>query len=368
MLIGNWNICNKLRLEKLISEKAFSNNYAVFDWDFTCIFFDVQESLFLYQVENLCFKMPPEQFAVMIRSGIPQDIPLIGCVNHDGIPLTAGVLSCDLDDRYRFLYARYTGLGGRYSLEAVRKTAEYMDFKAKILLLMAFAPTVCPTDLSQSLCTGMSLSELETAVETAIDESLQEPIRSYTIESPQGIRSSAGSISVYYQKGVRLQPEIQDLFRCLQANGITVYVCSASQEDGVRVFACTPKYGYCLKPENVFGRRRKRNSAGIFTGEFDNSIPQTWKEGKAEAIKTLIAPNHNGNPPVLIAGDSDGDFYMMEAFKEEALVLVFDRSPPDQAKITQFIKKGHAEQGLPDASVIVQRRDESSGRMIAEVE
>lgn len=368
MLKGQWNRHNKLRLEKLIAEKAFSDNYAVFDWDFTCIYFDVQESLFLYQAEHLYFKMPPEQFAVMIRSGIPQDVPLTGYFNRSGIPLTAGALSRDLDERYRFLYTEYAGLGGRQPLETVRQTAEYQDFKAKILLLMASAPTVCMTDLSQSLCTGMSLSELEAAAEAAIDEALQEPIKSYRIESPQELSGSAGAVSVSYRKGIRLQPEIQDLFRCLQANGIAVYVCSASQEDSVRVFACTPKYGYCLKPENVFGRRRKRNSAGIFTGELDNSISQTWKEGKAEAIKTIIAPNHQGKPPVLIAGDSDGDFYMMEAFQEDALVLVFDRNPPAQAKITRFIQKGRSEQGLVDASVIVQRRDESTGLMTAEAE
>lgn len=45
-LTGNWEPQNKLRLERLIAEKAFANNYAVFDWDYTCIFYDIQDSLF----------------------------------------------------------------------------------------------------------------------------------------------------------------------------------------------------------------------------------------------------------------------------------------------------------------------------------
>ena len=58
-LTGNWEPQNKLRLERLIAEKAFAGNYAVFDWDFTCIFYDVQDSLFLYQLEHLCFNLTP---------------------------------------------------------------------------------------------------------------------------------------------------------------------------------------------------------------------------------------------------------------------------------------------------------------------
>ena len=34
ILYGNWLPFNKARLEKLIGEKAFAGNYAVFDWDF----------------------------------------------------------------------------------------------------------------------------------------------------------------------------------------------------------------------------------------------------------------------------------------------------------------------------------------------
>lgn len=367
MLYGNWGGNNAARLEKLIREKAFADNYAVFDWDFTCIFFDVQDSFFLYQIEHLGFCLTPEAFSAAIRTDIPQDVPLKGWFNGQGQQLTAGMLSEDLDARYRFLYGMYAGLGGSAPLEEVCATTDYRDFKAKLLTLTFAAVSVCTTDISQSLSAGMTAMELNAAVEKAIDAALTDEIAEYTAVSPAELAGAAGPVSVLYRKGIRIQPEIQQLFRCLQDNGIEPYICSASQEDCVRVFACYPKYGYGLKPQNVFGRRRKYDAAGKFTSEKDFSIPQTWKEGKAEAIKTLIAPQHGGKAPILIAGDSDGDFYMMDAFKDEAVLLIFDRNPSPQEKIYRFVRQGIEQHGNPAASIIVQTRDERTGVFVRRV-
>ncbi len=365
-LTGNWEPHNKQRLEKLIVEKAFSDHYAVFDWDFTCIFYDVQDSLFLYQLEHLCFHLTPAQFAETIRYEIPQNMPLAGCFNAAGRQLTAADLSADLDARYRFLYDSYEKLNGTLPLEAVVQTKEYLDFKTKMLVLMRYAVTVCRTDLSQSICTGMTRAELDRIAELNIDAALTDEIKHYTLISPKSAAGRAGVVQASYRKGIRLQPEIQGLFRCLEEHSITPYICSASQEDGVRVFACTPKYGYCLKPENIFGRRRLRDEEGRFIDERDYSIPQTWQEGKAEAIRTLIAPRHSGKAPVLIAGDSDGDFYMMDAFKAEALLLILFRNQTPETRIYSLIRQGVAERGNKDASVIVQCRNEASGLFITE--
>ena len=133
----------------------------------------------------------------------------------------------------------------------------------------------------------------------------------------------------------------------------------------MQVFACTPKYGYCLKPEQVFGRRRLQDERGRFTDERDYSIPQTWQEGKAEAIRTLIASRHGGKAPVLIAGDSDGDFYMMDAFKADALLLILYRNQAPDTRLYPLILQGYAERENAAAQVIVQHRNESTGMFTA---
>ena len=364
MLHGNWEPQNRLRLEKLISEKAFADNYAVFDWDFTCIFYDVQDSFFLYQLEHLCFNLTPEQFAVTVRYEIPQAIPLKNCFNREGRQLTAADFAEDLENRYRFLYNSYVNMNGNVPLAEVLKTEEYIDFKVKMLALMKSAATVCITDLAQSICTGMNRIELDNLVEKNIDEALTDEIRQYTAVSPERLAGRTGVVSTSYRKGIRLQYEIQDLFRRLEENGITPYICSASQEDCVRVFACNTKYGYCLKPEQVFGRRRIPDASGRFTDERDCSIPQTQQEGKAEAIKLLIAPKHGGKAPVLVAGDGEGDFCMMDIFQSEALLLILYRNQPPQNKLYPLIRRGFAERNNPCAPIIVQHRNEATGQFL----
>lgn len=361
LLTGNWNAHNKLQLEHLIAEKAFTDNYAVFDWDFTCIFHDIQDSLFLYQIEHLCFKLTPEQFAVTIRHEIPQNIPLVNCFNSNGKQLTAADFATDLDDRYSFLYHAYKNLNGTLSLEAIQQTAEYLDFKTKLIALMRHAVSVCKTDLSQSVCTGMTLSELENLIEKTIAQEQTSEINQYTLVSPAHLAGRAGIVTAQYRKGIRIQPEIQELFRCFKTHGITPYICSASQEDGVRVFACNPAYGYCLNPEHVFGCRRLRDESGAFTDEQDRSIPQTWREGKAEAIRTLIAPKHGNKAPIMVAGDSDGDFWMMETYKHEALLLILYRNQKSHEKLYPLIQQGLAERTNSHASIIVQYRNEKTG-------
>ena len=158
---------------------------------------------------------------------------------------------------------------------------------------------------------------------------------------------------------------MQDLFSALRKNGIEVYICSASQEDNVRVFASNPKYGYKLDTKNVFGRRRLLDENKKLTVIDDTSIPATRREGKAEAIKKVLAPKHQNKSPVLIAGDGDGDFYMMDAFKDEALILIFNRSPKKEAKIYPLLMSGIKERENPDARIIVQHRNNEKGCFIS---
>ena len=54
---GRWNPKNREVLEKLIEKYRNTNSYAVFDWDNTSIQGDTQQNLFIYQIENLKYKL-----------------------------------------------------------------------------------------------------------------------------------------------------------------------------------------------------------------------------------------------------------------------------------------------------------------------
>ena len=55
-----------------------------FDWDNTSIINDVEEALLAYQLENLEFKMTPEEFSNTIRINIPKDNFKESCNNAEG--------------------------------------------------------------------------------------------------------------------------------------------------------------------------------------------------------------------------------------------------------------------------------------------
>ena len=65
----NWDPFNQERIGNLIktcgnegpSWNAIKPPYAVFDWDNTSVFLDIQEATLVYQLENLIFRVTPDQ-------------------------------------------------------------------------------------------------------------------------------------------------------------------------------------------------------------------------------------------------------------------------------------------------------------------
>lgn len=122
-----------------------------------------------------------------------------------------------------------------------------------------------------------------------------------------------------------------ELYNALMANGIDVYVVSASAEEIVRMVASDPKYGYNVPPQNVIGvspflknattgdltTSRKQIEDGVYDQEANLDLvfgtylntPVPWFSGKWAAILTYI---DEWKKPVLVAGDTPGsDGYML---------------------------------------------------------
>jgi phosphoglycolate phosphatase-like HAD superfamily hydrolase len=369
---GKWDPGTRAQIQKMIDANgagspgysAAKKPYAVFDWDQTCIFNDTEESLFRYMIDNVAFKATPSQFALAIRNGVPGDDFSKSFNNRDGKPVNIDRIASDLDADYRYLYRNYI-LTKRMMLEEIKATEEFIDFRGKLAYLYEAIGGTFSADVSYPwvlyLFVGMSEAEVRAVSEIANDAALHDSLDTYAITSSLERPGKAGVVSLSgYKRGLRLAPEMSNLMNVLRASGIDVYICSASHETVVRVFAGLPKYGYNVPPENVIGMKTKMEN-GVYLGEYDYSggYPQTQQKGKTQAIQQMLASRY-GYGPVFVAGDSQGDFNMSTDFSDTQLTLVINRLRSDD-----FGKLGRLavnERGADRARYVMQGRDENTGQ------
>lgn len=336
-----WDEFDYNRLSTLINENKHDNNYIVLDWDFTCIFNDTQMNLFMYQIDNLKFKLNPNQFDKVMRYGIADLDKLSEIENLAGEKLNARVLIDDVNDCYKFIYNNYIDFNGNMSLAEIKETEQFNDFKCKLYTLMIVAFRVSSIDLSQSFSTGYTIKQYNKLLENAIDFALDKNFEIVDYTSSNSGKAKACKINFKY--GIKLRDEIKDLINVCKANGITTYICSASQIDNVKFFGSYDKYGYNIYSNNIFGRRRIIDENGIITINDDENYPFTYKDGKTQTIIDYIMPKHDNKAPILIAGDSDGDFDMMNYFQDSALLLIYQNNLYQTKYLSTFIDKGLAE-------------------------
>lgn len=369
LLNGNWEKGNKARIESFIANNANKGYYAVFDWDFTCIFQDTQESLFRYQIDNLLFKMTPAEFHTAIRVDVPKTNFSQAYMNTDGKPINIELIGEDLDSDYTYIYNNYVGMKGKKSLTEIKNTEQYIDFRGKLAFLYEAIGDSFSAEIAYPwvlyLFTGMDVDYVSKITEEANDYALSIPIGRYDIASSDVLRGKAGKVlKTGYKSGLRTQPETMELMKALRDNGIEVYICSASSEDVVRVFASNPKYGYNVKPENVIGMRLEKSADGKYLPIYKKDYPQTQAAGKTKAIKLLLAPKYDNKGPIFVAGDSNGDYDMATDFSETQLVLVMNRVRKSSDRISKLSRLAVEETGKANAKYILQGRNENTGVFI----
>lgn len=377
---GMWEDKLYARLSQLIKENGRASStyqesqkpYAVFDWDNTTVINDIGEATFVYQISHLAFKMTPEQFEEAIRMGLPADNFSDDYRNKDNEPVNIDKVATDLVADYQFLYQNYSGFAGTQSLDQIKMTDQYKDFSAKLLYLYEAIGDTFSSDISYPWVTylyaGMTSEEVQALSEKSIDAALKDDLIEETWESPASLKGQAGQVSISYKRGVRSVKEMQDLYATLMANGIDVYICSASYYDVIYAYATNPKYGYNIPKDNVFGMRLMKDEAGIIQPSFDTNYVQTQGDGKTETIKRFIASQYDGAEPILIAGDSNGDYAMMKDFDKMQVGIIFNLLRNPEKGIGLLAKEAVASYGQDEAKYFLQGRDENKGVLLAERE
>lgn len=363
------------RLVKLIKENgkgsvgydANNKPYAVFDWDNTTIINDIGEATFTYQIANLEFKMTPEQFNNAIRKNLPSDDFGDSWNNKDGGKVNIDKIAKDLLSDYTYIYNNYKGMKGTESLEKIKETDQYKDFSAKLRYLYEAVGDSFSSDISYPwvtyLFTGFKSEEIHQLTEKSIDHSLKDELKYETWESPATLKGEAGQVSVKFKRGVRSVVEMQNLYKTLMENGIDVYVCSASYYDVIVPYATNAKYGYNVPLENITAMRLSKDASGVIQTELDSNYAQTQGKGKTETIQKLIATKHGNKAPILIAGDSNGDYAMMTDLKIQ-VGIIFNRIRNTEKGIGKLAKDAVESYDKADAVYFLQGRDENKGILL----
>lgn len=347
---GRWTQSNKIKLEKLIENNKNKENYVVFDWDYTSIYQDTQENLFRYQIDNLKFKMTPEEFKIAIRKDIPNDNFANGYENTNGEKININKIGIDLDKDYVFLYKNYIK-NKKMSLKEIKKTEEFKDFRGKLAFLYEAIGGTFSHDIAYPWVlyqfTGMTPQEVQVLAKEANDFGIGNKLGKYTLESSDLLKGKAGKIIYKYKSGLRTQPETANLFHTFENNGIDVFVVSASLEDVVEVFATDPSYGYNLSKDNIYGMRLEMKD-GKYISQYKKNYTQTQTQGKVKIINEFIKPKYNFKGPILVGGDSSGDYNMLTEYKDTQNLLLMKR----EGKLDSLTK---------DSRVIIQKRNPQTG-------
>ena len=329
---GSWNKRAFTFINKLIGKHGIdSENYnpkmkpfAVFDWDNTSIIGDVEEAVFYYLVTELAFKIGPEELYKIIRKNVDKSDFSEKYTNTEGKRINIDKISADIYDAYRKLYQTSDRLGGDVPFEITKETKDYKEFVAKMIFRYQAADfdkkAEDPYCWMTFLLTNYNEEEIYDFCNEAFAYIKSEKAHIEKFTSP-AIESQAGRIETSYFVGMGDVPEMVDLFKTLEENGIDVYVVSASSIDIVRAFATANSYGF--EKEKVLGLRLAKDADGKIIPSLDKSYPITQKSGKSETIRKLIQNDKNYGP-ILVGGDSDGDYDMLTDFKESDLGIIID--------------------------------------------
>ena len=360
----NYHVLNQLIIDYGKDGKYYDKDklpYAVFDWDQTCAHFDVEEALMRFQMFNLRYKMTKDQFRSMLKDDINGATKLSAEFNNTRL----ADINQDLLDDYSFIHDNFSGLGGKKSLEEMKQTPQYKDFIARLLFLLdGYAGTPEIGDEYAlvwviSLFAGFTPSEVKELAGEAVSFELGNRIGMETLQSP-ALKTRSGVVSPSHRTGLRVIPEIQDLFSALKKNGIPVFIVSASYKPVVEAFAGAGAYGYNIDPEHVIAMDLETGSDGKIIPEYKAGWVKTYKHGKVEAINQKIKSQSGMNcDPLLTAGDSEGDFAMFTEFPGTKLSLIWNRVKGGD--LGKLCKQAVDEMNEPMPRYILQGRNENTG-------
>lgn len=299
--------------------------YVVCDWDNTSVFGDTEETLTYYMLDHLSYALSVSAFQKAVSLNVPKGASKLQ--DDSGNPVDFDALIEDLVADYQYIYNHYQGFAGSKGLDAVKGSEEYKDLAAKLFVMFDALDATCGTAVADQwqgqLMSGMTSEQLEALSNRSIGKNLGDKLRKIKLSSSDKLKRRCNHVSSTTFQGLRIYPDMRNLYHALMSSGIDVYIVSASPEDIVVPIVCRKEYHYDIPRENVFGAKFDKVN-GVLQPGLSPQRAMTWGPGKVDFIRNhLIASK--GYPPVLVCGDSDGDYHMLSAFPEMQLGLIINR-------------------------------------------
>ena len=329
------------------------------------VFLDVEEATLIYQLEHLKFAMTPAQMNKALRMNVPNGNFKADFNNAAGQPVNIDMVVPDAVESYTWIYNNYSGLKGKLPLADIKKNPHYTNFVSKVRYLYEAIGDTFDVSIAYPwvlyLFTGLNEQQVRQMTQETVDWQLTQPIEKVKWTSPASLPGKAGVVSVSWKNGLRLVPELQDVFRAYREAGIDVWICTASFVDVIKEISSNPKYGYNNPADRVVGMELERDGKGVIQTEFRKGYDQTQGKGKTKAIERFLVSKY-GYGPISVFGDSEGDMNMMQDFADTKLVLIVNRlKGKDIDKLSRIAAESY---GKPDAKVLLQGRDDNKGTFI----
>lgn len=374
-LPGRWDDFNRRQVEALIDGlgrgsagySAGNPPYAVFDWDNTSIFLDIEEAVLIHQLEHLAFGATPQQLDTALRRNIPRTPFLPAHNNAAGGRVDIDSIAPDIVASYTWLYENYAGLKGGRPLDEIRRSPHYGAFVTKVRYLYEAIGDTFDHDTAYPWVTylfaGLTESQVRSMTVQTVRWQLGQPVAKVTWRSPAELPGRAGVVSVSWKNGLRLQPEMQALYARFRDAGWDVWVCSASFVDVIREISSNPEFGYANPPERVLAMELERDAQGRIQPEFRRGYDQTQGPGKTKNIRRFLVARY-GYGPAFVAGDSEGDQNMMADFADTRKVLIVNRLRDPKTDIGKFSAQAVQQYGLAGTRYLLQGRDDNTGEWV----
>ncbi|WP_182186831.1 haloacid dehalogenase-like hydrolase [Pectinatus frisingensis] len=353
--------------------------YAVFDFDNTTSIMDVEEQLIVWQLEHLAFAIAPDDMGKVLETGIPTDKldMTYGADDGSGRQVTVRDAISDAAADYAVLYKKgLISVKGKMLDETVKQDLTYQDFVAKMRWLYDAISETMDSSVSYPWVTywftGMTPRQVYTLA-YACDSYYGDPAKGQTWSKGKYIspaeNTKAGSVTVSYNQGITVTPEVKELYRALYQNGIDVWIDSASYIDVVRAAV---DYFAIPDVKGIVAMTNQTDNKGRYINAYNYDLhAQTQGVGKSLAIKKVIAPLYQGHGPIFTAMDSQGDFNFTTEFKDTRAVLIMNRRRKDDAALCAGIAEYQKKHDISlqqanldgDTKFILQGRNENTGAL-----